>query len=227
MPLEIKIKNILILCPLKLELEFLLARLKEKLVVLNEERAGNLKVLSAPLLNMKFSLAGHGKTQFGIQTQFLISHYKEIEAIFCIGCAGGLSDKLSIGDIVVAEKTLEHDFKLRFFTKPIPEFLGDPEWLQKISSLNMKSVHFGIIASGDEDIVDTDRAAEIRLQTGALAVAWEGAGGARASQFNSLPFVEIRGITDLADLDVTKDFKTKLQFAMNQVADLLLLISKY
>ena len=224
--MEKKIKNILILCPLKLELEFIILRLKEKSIALEEERAGNLKVFSAPLLRMKFSLAGHGKAQFGIQTQFLINHYKEVEAVFCIGCAGSLNDKLSIGDIVVAEKTVEHDFKLRFFKKPFPEFSGDRQWLEKISFLAQKHVHFGIIASGDEDIVDAGRAAEIRLETGALAVAWEGAGGARASQFNAIPFLEIRAISDLANLDATKDFKTKLQLAMSQVADLLLLISK-
>jgi hypothetical protein len=37
-------------------------------------------------------------------------------------------------------------------------------------------VTFDIIASGDEDVVTAARAAEIRAQTGAVCVAWEGSG---------------------------------------------------
>jgi nucleoside phosphorylase len=57
-----------------------------------------------------------------------------------------------------------------------------------------------MIASGDEDIVTIERAAELHTQTGAVAVAWEGAGVARACLFSQIPYLEIRGITDTADL---------------------------
>jgi hypothetical protein len=35
-------------------------------------------------------------------------------------------------------------------------------------------VHFGAIASGDEDIIDADRRVEVLVATRALCVAWEG-----------------------------------------------------
>jgi nucleoside phosphorylase len=58
--------------------------------------------------------------------------------------------------------------------------------------------------------------------TGALAVAWEGAGGARACQFNNVPFVEIRGVTDRADSDAALDFEANLRSVMRNVVTLII-----
>ena len=79
-------------------------------------------------------------------------------------------------------------------------------------------MHYGIIASGDEDIITTDRATALRETTGAIAVAWEGAGGARASLFNALPFVELRGVTDTANHEAAADFHTNLRGVMANLA---------
>lgn len=126
--------------------------------------------------------------------------------------------------MVVAEKTIEHDFKIRFFVRPEPEFPGDPKLIAQLQRENDFSfrVHFGVIASGDEDIVDAARARELRAQTSAIAVAWEGAGGARAAKFNKVPFLEIRGITDTADSGAPIDFSANLKVAMSNVGDVLL-----
>lgn len=221
-------KNRLVLCPLSFELEAILARLRESKFVCREEQVGPLKVFHVVELNLILSLAGHGKTQFGIQTQFLLNYYANIESVFCAGCAGGIDERLSVLDVVVAEKTIEHDFKLHFVARPLPEFSGDPSLLKKFSKLHTEGfrIHIGKIASGDEDIIDPARANQIKLQTQALAVAWEGAGGARACKFNSIPFIEIRGITDLANLNAKSDFRTNLKLAMAHVCDALLQVLK-
>ncbi len=83
-------------------------------------------------------------------------------------------------------------------------------------------VHFGPIASGDEDIVDVARGQELRETTGAVAVAWEGAGGARACLFSGTPFVEIRGVTDNANHTAPADFETNLELAMDNLAALII-----
>ena len=84
------------------------------------------------------------------------------------------------------------------------------------------SVHIGIVASGDEDIVTHIRAEELQKQTNALAVAWEGAGGARAARFNNLPFIEVRGITDNARDDVPQSFSANLPVAMSNIGMVML-----
>jgi adenosylhomocysteine nucleosidase len=83
-------------------------------------------------------------------------------------------------------------------------------------------VHFGPIASGDEDIVDIVRAQELRAATDALCVAWEGSGGARAAGFNGLSFLEVRCITDGADSDAAVSFHENLVQVMPNVAELII-----
>jgi len=53
-----------------------------------------------------------------------------------------------------------------------------------------------------------------------LAVAWEGAGGARACRFSGVPFIEIRGITDRANSQAPADFQMNLASAMRHLVEL-------
>lgn len=213
----------LVLSPLKLELDALLARMKQLGHSFNEKHVGSLKVYDFAHLGLLFSLAGHGKTQFALQTQSLIDRLTPT-AVVCAGCAGALNEHLETGDVVVAEHTIEHDFRERFRPRTEPEFAGDVVRLNKARTLKPDGyqIHFGKIASGDEDIIDKKRALELVEQTKALAVAWEGAGGARACLFNQIPFLEIRGITDNADHSAVLDFKKNLKIAMSNIADLIL-----
>lgn len=190
----------------------------------HEEKAGPITVHYFPALELRLSLAGHGKTQFGIQTQFFLQYYQDIKSVFCVGCAGALSEDLRLGDVILGEKTIEHDYRLKFIERPLPSFPGDKQIIQEILKQSRAdfNIHLGAIASGDEDVVDKARAEEIGRQTGALAVAWEGAGGARACSFNKVPFVEIRGITDHANTDVPYDFLPNLEKAMKNVASCLI-----
>jgi nucleoside phosphorylase len=72
----------------------------------------------------------------------------------------------------------------------------------------------------DEDIVDGARAAEQAAATGALCVAWEGSGAARAAAFNGLDFLEIRCITDGADAGAALSFREHCRRVMPNVAEL-------
>lgn len=210
----------LILSPLRIERDLILKTFSDQGYSVQEEKAGPLTVHVFPALNIRVSLAGHGKTQFGIQTQFLLQYYQDVSSVFCAGCAGALRKDLEIGDVILAEKTIEHDYRIKFIDRPLPVFTGDKEIIKDIMARPKEGfrIHVGVIASGDEDVVDSQRAQEIANQTGASAVAWEGAGGARACQFNKVPFVEIRGITDHADSDVPYDFLPNLEKAMKNVA---------
>jgi nucleoside phosphorylase len=83
-------------------------------------------------------------------------------------------------------------------------------------------VHVGPIASGHEDIVHAERAAQVRAATDALCVAWEGSGGARAARFNGIGFIEIRGITDTADEHAAAAFHANVRTVMLHVVDVIL-----
>lgn len=176
----------------------------------------------------RFHLAvgGHGKVQFALSTQLLIQRLKP-ELVICAGGAGSLSPTLKPLDVVVAETTVEHDFNLHFISRPLPQFAAHQPTLEKIKrrfEAGAFRLHFGALASGDEDIVDSARAAEIAKKTGAVAVAWEGAGGARACRLHNVPFLEIRAITDNADSATPESFHENLKSAMANVAEILRLL---
>jgi nucleoside phosphorylase len=97
--------------------------------------------------------------------------------------------------------------------------------VEQIQRLNLSyadfQVHFGIMAGGDEDVIDAARGAELRGLHQALAVAWEGVGGARASAFSGVPYLEIRGATDTANHEAPVVFEVNLKIVMKNIALLL------
>ena len=187
--------------------------------------AGRLPVVRLPGLGITLARGGTGKTQFAVQTQYLLDTCTDRDLVICAGAAGGLIDDLSIGDIVVATKTVEHDYNNRFNKRPIPSFDGAQTaiaGLRRVSLLpNSFKVHFGTVASGDEDVIGTERRRNLHQSTGALVVAWEGAGGARACAFSSVPFLEIRGVTDTANHNAPSDFEAYLEVALKNIATLI------
>jgi adenosylhomocysteine nucleosidase len=186
---------------------------------------GRLVAMCVPELGLTVVPGGLGKVQFAIQTQYVLDVTWTWEVVICAGAAGALSGGLAVGDVVVATETVEHDIHNHFGPPRLPRFSGAATMIESLRGVrpprNAFSVHFGPIASGDEDVVTVERQEALRQRTGALAVAWEGAGGARACQFSAMPFVEIRGVTDRANGHAAADFRANLATAMANVATLM------
>jgi adenosylhomocysteine nucleosidase len=173
--------------------------------------------------NLQIMIGGHGKVQFALSTQLLIQKHSP-RLVICAGAAGRLDPELHPLDVVVSEVTIEHDFNLRFIERPLPRFPGDMRTLEKLRRRDQWDgfrVHFGPLASGDEDVLSEERASELRNLTGARAVAWEGAGGARACRLHGVPFIEIRAITDAADGHAAKAFSENVKHGMRHVAEVI------
>jgi len=179
-------------------------------------------------LGIRCAVGGHGKVQFAVQTQFLIQQIGESSHVFCLGTSGAVSDKVQALDLVVATRTVEHDFNLKFFKSDKPSFRSDQKTLETLKALKPKDfkVYFGVIASGDEDVLDPARSKAIHDETGALVTAWEGAGGARVCKFLSVPYVEIRAVSDSADGAAPEDFKKFLSKSMANLASLVILLQE-
>ena len=172
------------------------------------------------------AIGGLGKAQFAIQTLHLAERIADLDLVVCAGTAGGLDASLGIGDVVAATETVEHDFKYGMSDKPQPRFAGCGRALSALraaveSAPPPFAVRFGTIAGGDEGVADANRAREIRERFGALAVAWEGAGGARAAAFAGVPFLEIRGVSDGAGESAPDEFERNVPTAMRNVAYVL------
>ena len=97
-------------------------------------------------------------------------------------------------------------------------------WETFLKLQNHPTIQRGAIASGDEDILTAERRLEVQKYTTARAVAWEGAGAARACAFLKIPFCEIRAITDDSSTDLKQDFTKNLNLAMLNLANWLMLV---
>ena len=214
----------LLITPVQQEFDFFMQGCAELGLGREESLIGRLPVTHLPDLNVTAARGGLGKVQFAIQTQHLLDIQPGWDLVICAGAAGALVDELSPGDIVIATETVEHDIRNKFGQPLLPRYASAAIALAELRSVPLApatfNLHFGPIASGDEDVVDVERRKEIHRQTGALAVAWEGAGGARACHFSGVPFIEVRGITDRANSQAALDFKKNLASAMQHIAEL-------
>ena len=217
-------RHILIVTPLKEEYDDLHHSLSALKLESRPGKIGKLDVHCFPELDVTLARGGHGKTQFGIQTQHVLDH-EDFDLVICAGAAGALAPEVSVGDLIVATSTVEHDFNNKFVPRPKPRFKGDAKSLEQLKGLKLPEarfkVHFGIIAGGDEDIIETRRGKELRELHTALAVAWEGVGGARACAFSEVPYLELRGATDTADHAAPVVFDVNLKIVMKNIAHLL------
>ena len=216
----------LIITPMAKERKFLVQHFQSLGIASKTVSRGRLQTDHIPHLGVTVAQGGHGKVQFATQTQHLIDSGRPWDLVLCVGAAGALAEGLAVGDVVVGTATVEHDYKGHFSHTPSPVFSGDEEAIEGLKFASDSDlefgVHFGLIASGDEDIVDRDRREDLHKTTEALAVAWEGAGGARACKFSQVPFLEMRAITDSADHNAPSDFEVNLRTAMKNAAELTL-----
>jgi adenosylhomocysteine nucleosidase len=221
------VPSVLLLAPDADEAAALLQGFTRRGIPHQDVRLGTLDCVALPSLDMLVATGGNGKAQYGIQAQYLIDRIDGIELLICAGAAGRLSETIHIGDIVLGTATVEHDYKERFNPRPCPAYEASPDVLGEFSQLASSTafpfhLHLGLIASGDEDIVDSIRATELRTETNALCVAWEGSGGARAARMNGIGFIEMRAITDAADSDAARAFHDNVSHVMFNVVEVIL-----
>ncbi len=216
----------LVITPLRDEQAFFLQKCIDSGYMAAEAVVGRLPVFELPEIDVSLALGGTGKVQFAVQTQHLLDSGVIPDLVICAGAAGSLVDYLGVGDVVVASETVEHDVHERFTRKPLPRFEADRSIIESLARVPLKSfqfpVHFGVVASGDEDVIDEARKSSLHQKSGGIAVAWEGAGGAKACRFSKIPFVEIRGITDAADSGAAADFELNLSLAMGNIASFIM-----
>lgn len=216
----------LVAAPQEEEVAALLDGLRRRDYSSKPVQVGTMTCTVVPSLDVIVAEGGHGKAQFAVRAQHLIDHSPDAQRLLCVGAAGGLTETVDVGDVVVGTVTVEHDYKVRFVQEPRPRHDPDAGLLREFREVGRAHafpfrVRFGPVASGDEDIVDPRRAQELRAATGAVCTAWEGSGGARAASFGGLAFLEIRTITDGADAEAPSSFHEHVARGMSNVAEVL------
>lgn len=166
---------------------------------------------------------GIGKVFAAICAQTMILRYAP-SLLINTGVAGTLTPALSIGDVAVADRLVQHDMD----TSP----LGDPVGL--VSGIN--KIYFeadpaacralsdcvraeggrtvtGTVASGDQFIAAPAAKELIRDRFAAVACEMEGAAIAHVATVNGVPFAVLRAISDGADGEAAMDYPSFVKLA--------------
>jgi adenosylhomocysteine nucleosidase len=193
--------------------------------------------------------SGVGKVNAAMTATLLIDHFRPKEVIFS-GIAGAINPELRPGDIVIAEKTAQHDLgtltadglQLRGMRSPVdwernPVFFdGDPRLallaqesakraiLDKVRSgaeQRTPAVVRGIVVTGDVFVVSPSKKEELRRSMKADAVEMEGAAVAQICRQLAVPCLIIRSISDSADANARQDAAAFLDVAVRNSASLV------
>ena len=174
---------------------------------------------------------GVGKVNAALCVQVLCDCYS-VDAVVNTGIAGSLSAKLDIGDLVVSENAMYHDFICTVFgyepgqVPGMPKtFAADPK-LRELAHAAAEAINpghtcIGTVASGDQFVCEKAQKEQIIAVTGALCTEMEGAAIAHAAYRNGVPFVIIRAISDKADDSADMDYPTFEKIAAHRCASVV------
>lgn len=175
--------------------------------------------------------SGIGKVAASVTTTLLIHQYG-VNMVINTGSAGGIDPKLSVGDVVIADKMAYFDVDVTGFGYAVGQLPGLPIYFETSEYLKIEmkkiieqtdlTVHKGIIVTGDSFVDSPEKLSSIKQHfPDALACEMEGASVAQtAAQFN-IPFLVIRAISDTADNQATQSFDTFIEEAGKKSAEIV------
>ena len=143
--------------------------------------------------------SGIGKVNAAISTILLLTCF-DISAVINIGCAGGLELGINNLDVVISDKTLQYDknYENKDIVStldncsPLINILGDIS--ERTKSF---SIHYGLIVSGDRFVDQNDAGWITASYPDAICCDMEADAIATACKRIGVPFVIVRGISDL------------------------------
>ena len=169
--------------------------------------------------------SGIGKVAAATTCAVLLDAFGAAALLFT-GVAGGLGERVRVGDIVVATELLQHDMDASplFPRWEVPltgraRFAADGAWTARVAEscrtlatsrarTPRAMVHEGLVLSGDRFVstqLESDRLR--RDLPAALAVEMEGAALAQVCHDFGRPFAVVRTISDRADDEAHGDFQ--------------------
>lgn len=174
--------------------------------------------------------SGVGKVNSARTTQILIDNFK-VDYIFNIGVAGGVSKDLNVGDVVIGERLVQHDFDITAFNHEkgyVPNvgvYLESDSYLVRLAENSSKEngtrIITGTIASGDIFCTENWMAEKINKKFNALCVEMEGASIAQVAYLSHIPFLIIRSISDVPDNNNVVTYNDFLESSCKTVAKIM------
>ena len=214
--------------------------LKSRMDDIEMERRAGFIFYSGTILNEKIVLllSGIGKVNAAMGTTLLIERFRP-DCIINTGSAGGFSNNLSIGDVVISTEVRHHDVDATVFGYEygqVPQmpaaYLPNNVLIsmaeKAVESLDDVNTSKGLIATGDSFMHKDEHIHAVREKLPTIMAAeMEAAAIAQCCHNFELPFVIIRAISDIAgDQDNQIEFKDFLKVAAVNSAAMVLEIIK-
>ena len=196
------------------------AKLKAEMTEVEQVSKASMDFLRGKLFNKDVVVvrSGIGKVNAAVCTQILIDDYK-VDRVINTGVAGGLYSELDVGDIVISNDALYHDFDVTGFGYEegvIPRmktsiFVADRELAFKAKGVCERvnpdiKCFIGRVVSGDQFISTNEKKEWLVNKFNGYCTEMEGCGIAHAAYLNNIPFVIIRAISDKADGSAKVDY---------------------
>ena len=173
---------------------------------------------------------GVGKVNAAMCAQVLCDCF-DVTHLVNTGIAGSLCAELDIGDLVISDDAMYHDFDAQNFGYEMGEvpgmgvltFAADPAMIAyaqaAAEAVNPGHSRIGRVASGDLFVAERAAKERIIANTQALCTEMEGAAIAHVAFRNKVPFVILRAISDKADDSAEMDYPTFEAIAAHRCAE--------
>jgi len=172
---------------------------------------------------------GVGKVNAARTTQILLNNFA-IEYVINVGTAGSLNENIEIGDVVIGEKLVQHDFDVTaagrekgYITDVGKYFYSDKNLIEKTKkTIEIMKENFnafiGTIATGDIFVQEIKVKDEIKKEFNADCTEMEGAAIAQVCTLDNIPFIVVRSISDKPNGKNAIDFEKYLELACERYA---------
>ncbi|HIV74064.1 MAG TPA: 5'-methylthioadenosine/adenosylhomocysteine nucleosidase [Candidatus Pseudogracilibacillus intestinigallinarum] len=176
--------------------------------------------------------SGIGKVNAAMTTAILMEKYQPTFVINT-GSAGGFSEALKVGDVVISDAVVHHDVDVTAFDYvhgQVPQmpatFKADKTLVRQVRII-LKEMEIGseigLIATGDSFMNDQTKVQTIReLFPTMIACEMEAAAIAQVCYQYNVPFVVIRALSDIAGQEAPMSFQQFLEVAATNAANLII-----
>lgn len=214
--------------------------LKNMISNLEEEKILDITFFKGTLEGKEIVLVegGIGKVNSSVCTTLLIDRFKVDQLIFT-GVAGGTNPNIEVGDIVISNELIEHDFDCTAFGMKhgeIPRmdtsiFKADKNLIKiaeksALELFDKKNIYTGRIVSGDVFVAEPQKINWLRETFDSECTEMEGAAVAHVCHLFKIPFVIIRSISDKANDDAKTDFCEFVKLASKNSKNLIIEMMK-
>lgn len=216
------------------EIQYLLEHMEDK----QEVTVAHSRFIKGELEGKEIVLlkSGIGKVNAAMGTTIMMERFSP-EAVINTGSAGGFSERLEVGDLVISSEVVQHDVDVTAFdyehgqVPGLPTFIPASDKLVELTAGAVKELNIqyeiGLIATADTFMADQSKVRETREKfPQMIAAEMEGAAIAQVCHQYDVPFVIIRALSDIAGKDSSVTFDAFIETAAEHAAQLIMKVVK-